>query len=131
RRLQAVREIAGLDAATGDDLLVAFQKRIEILGQRLGLGWEWTLESFDPPFADRRHAGAEPVERPESDPDRDRDGRDQGQGQDAERQAERARECRVSRRQLPFVRGDDHAVGPWSSGERYGPFQGGPPPPGG
>jgi len=124
RRLQAMRQITGLDAATGDDLLVALKQRVEIVDQRLGLGWERALEPFDPPLADRRHTVAEPVERSESDPDLDRGGREQGKRQDAKRQDERARECRDRRGQLRFVRGGDHPVGPWSIRQRHGPFQG-------
>ena len=67
------------------------------------------------------------MERPEPDLDLDPDGRQQGQGQDAKGQAERAPERRVRRRQLPFVRGDDHAVGLWDIGKRDGPFHGNQP----
>src|SRR3989475_6072300 len=56
RSLQAMREITGLDAATGHDLLVALKKRVEILDQRLGLGWELAIEPLYPSFSDRRHA---------------------------------------------------------------------------
>ena len=123
RGLQAVRQIAGLDAAPSDDFLVALENRVEIFDERLGLGREPAFEPLDPPFADGRHAGAQAVERSEPDPNLDRNGRDQGQGQDTEGEAERAGERRVRGRQLALVRGGDHPVGPRGIGERHGPFE--------
>ena len=94
RRLQAVREIAGLGTASRDDLFVALEQGIEILDERLGLRRERTLEALDSPFADRRDAGAQTVERLEPDLHLDRDGRDQRDSQNAERDGESSRERR-------------------------------------
>ena len=123
RCLQPVRQIAGLGTAAGHDLFVALKQGVEILHQRLRLGWEPPLEPLGPPFVDRRDAGAEPVQRFEPDLHLDGDSRDQRDGQDAEREGEGSRERRGRRGQLRLVHRGGHSIGARSVGECHGALQ--------
>jgi len=109
RRLQRVREVAGLGTGALDDLGVAHEHGVEFIDQGLDLGREGAFDRPPAAFVHRGQPAVQARQRTQADPHLDQRRRHQAGAKEAEAEHQQTGEARHRLADQAFVGGDDQA----------------------